>query len=56
MSVVALIKLRLLISKHQAQVHPTSNVMNEDQSAVRGVIVKPIKKALKMVGLVSGSF
>ena len=57
MSVVALIKLRLLISKHQAQVHPTeSNVMKEDQSAVSGVIVKPIKKALKMVGLVSGSF
>ena len=57
MGVVALIKLRLLISKHQAQVHPPpSNDMNEDQSAVSGVIVKPIKKALKMVGLVSGSF
>ena len=57
MSVVALIKLRLLISKHQAQVHPTEfNVMNGDQSAVSGVIVKPMKKALKMVGLVSGSF
>ena len=53
-SVVTLIKLRLLISKHKAQVHPTqSDVMNEDQSAVSGIIVK---KAVKMVGLVSGSF
>ena len=56
-SVVTLIKLRLLISKHKAQVHPTlSDVMNEDQSAVSGIIVKPVRKALKMVGLVSGSF
>ena len=56
-SVVTLIKLRLLISKHKAQVHPTqSDVMNEDQSAVSGILVKPVRKALKMVGLVSGSF
>ena len=56
-SVITLIKLRLLISKHTAQVHPTqSDVMSEDQSAVSGIIVKPVRKALKMVALVSGSF
>ena len=56
-SVMTLIKLRLLISKHKAQVHPTqSDVMNEDQSVVSGIIVKPVKKALKMIALVSGSF
>ena len=55
-SVVTLIKLRLLISKHNARIEPQSDVMNEDQSAVGGIIVKPIKKALKMICLVSGSF
>ena len=53
-SVVTLIRLRQLISKHKAQVQPS--VMSEDQSAVYGVIVKPVKEAFKMVGLVSGSF
>ena len=56
-SVITLIKLRLLLSKHKAQMQPAqSNGMSEDQSAVSGIILKPIKKALKMVGLVSGSF
>ena len=55
-SIVTLVKLRLLISKHNARVEPQSDVMNEDQSAVGGIIVKPIKKALKMICLVSGSF
>ena len=53
-SVITLIRLRLLISKHKAQVQPID--MNEDQTAVGGIILKPVKKALKMVGLVSGSF
>ena len=57
MSVVALINLRLLISKHKAQVQPAVSIdMNEDQSAISGIIVKPVKKALKMVVLVSGTF
>ena len=57
MTVITLIKLRLLISKHKAQVQPIQlNDMNEDQSAVGGIIVKPVRKALKMVALVSGSF
>ena len=57
MSVLTLIKLRLLISKHKAQMQPAqSNGMSEDQSAVSGIILEPVKKALKMVGLVSGSF
>ena len=57
MSVITLIRLRLLISKHKAQVQPApSSMMSEDQSAVNGVNVKPVKEALKMVGLVSGSF
>ena len=30
--------------------------MNEDQSAISGILVRPVKKALKMVSLVSGSF
>ena len=56
-SVITLIKLRLLMSKHKAQMQPAqSNGMSEDQSAVSGIILEPIKKALKMVGLVSGSF
>ena len=56
-TILTLIKLRLLISKHKAQVHPVQlNVINEDQLAVSGIIVKPIRKALKMLGLVSGAF
>ena len=54
LSVITLIRLHLLISKHKTQVQPI--VMSEDQSAVTGVIVKPVKEAIKMVGLVSGSF
>ena len=53
-SVITLLRLRKLISKHKAQVQPS--VMSEDQSAVNGVIVKPVKEALRMVGLVSGAF
>ena len=57
MSVVTLIKLRALISKHKAQLQSAVSIdMNEDQSAISGILVKPVKKALKMVGLVSGSF
>ena len=56
-SIVTLIKLRLLISKHNAQVQPAqSDVMNKDQSAVGGIFVKPIQKTLKMICLVSGTF
>ena len=56
-SVVTLVKLGLLISQHKALVQPAqSDVRNEDQSAVSGIVVEPVKKALKMVGLVSGSF
>ena len=56
-SVVTLIRLSLLISKHKAQVQPTpSGVISEDQSAVSGNVMKPVREALKMVALVSGSF
>ena len=57
MNIITLIKLRLLISKHRVQVSPTqSDVMKEEQSAVSGLIVKPVKKTLRMIGLVSCSF
>ena len=57
MSVMTLIRLRLLISKHNTDVKPIQlNDMNQDQSAVGGIIVKPVRRALKMVALVSGSF
>ena len=57
MSIVTLIKLRALISKHKAQLQPAVSIdMKEDQSEISGILVKPVKKALKMVGLVSGSF
>ena len=57
MSIVTLIKLRLIISKHKARVQPAVSIdMNEDQSEISGMIVRPVKKALKMVALVSGSF
>ena len=52
-SIIALIRLRLLISKHKAEVQPVDESGN--QSAVSGIIVKPVRKALKMVALVSGS-
>ena len=57
-SLVSLIKLRLVISKQNAQIQPAQTMeMNEDQTcAVTGIIVKPVKKALRMVALVSGSF
>ena len=57
-SLVTLIKLRLVISKQNAQIQPAQSMeMNEDQTcAVTGIIVKPVRKALKMVALVSGSF
>ena len=57
MSVISLIRLGLVISKHRAQVQNGQSAgMSEDQSAVSGLIIKPVKKALKMVGLVSCSF
>ena len=56
-SVVTLIRLRLLISKHTTQVQPAQAIdMSKGQSAVGGTIVKPVKQALRMVALVSGSF
>ena len=54
MSVITLARLRLLISKHKAQLQPIE--MSEDQTAVDETGMKPVKKALKMFGLVSGSF
>ena len=55
-SVITLIKLRLMMSKHQAQVAALPQTISDDQSAINGLIVKPIKKAFKMLALVSGSF
>ena len=56
-SSATIIKLRLLISKNRAEVQPTQSIdMNEDQTAIGGIIMKPVKKTLKMVALVSGSF
>ena len=56
MSIIALIRLRLLISKHKAEVQPSESFeMSENQSTVGGLIVKPVRKAMKMVALVSGS-
>ena len=56
MSVVTLIKLRLMITKHTVRVDALPQAFSDDQSAIHGLIVKPIKKALRMVSLVSGSF
>ena len=51
--VMSLIRLRQVISKHKAHVQAVC----EDQSAgSAGNLVKPVKQALKMIGLVSGSF
>ena len=55
-TVVTLIKLRLTMSKHQAQVGVLPQAISDDQSAITGLIVKPIKKTLRMISLVSGSF
>ena len=56
MSVITLVRLGVLISKHRAQVQKDQSAgMSEDQSAVSGLIIQPVKKALKMVGLVSCS-
>ena len=55
-SVVTLIRLRLMMSKHKAQVAALPQAIGGDQSAVNGIIVKPIRQAVKMVSLVSGSF
>ena len=54
-SVLTLVRLRQVISRHKEQ-GPPLDTINEDQSAVSGVIVKPGKLAMKMVGLMSGSF
>ena len=56
MTVVAMIKLRLTMSKHQAQVGVLPQAISDDQSAITGLIVKPIKTTLRMISLVSGSF
>ena len=56
MSIVTLIRLRLLMSKHQAQMAAAPEAINEDHSAVHGIIIRPIKKAFKMVILVSVCF
>ena len=53
-SMITLFLLRLLISKHKAQIQPIN--MSEDQTAVGGIVIKPVKKTLRMFGLVSGSF
>ena len=53
MSIIALIRLRLLISKHKAEVQPVD--VSEKPSIVGELIVKPVRKAMKMVALVSGS-
>ena len=55
-SVITLIRLRLIISKHKAQVAVLPEVISEDQTIVNGLMVKPVKQAIRMVSLVSGSF
>ena len=52
-NIIALIRLRLLISKHKAEVQPVD--VSENPCIVGGLIVKPVRKAMKMVALVSGS-
>ena len=55
-SIIAHIRLRLLISKHKAEVQPSESFeMSENQSTIGGLIVKPVRKAMKIVALVSGS-
>ena len=56
MSVIALVRLRQVISKHRTQVQSVSQSVGEDQTAGSGNMVKPVKQAMKMVALVSGSF
>ena len=56
-SALTLIKLRALISSHKTQVQPSVSIdMSEDQSGISGSLVEPVKKAMKRVVLVSGSF
>ena len=55
-SVLTLIKLRILMSKHEAEIAAVPQSIRKDQSAIHGLIIKPVKKAVKMVILVSGSF
>ena len=55
-SVITLIRLRLLISKHRSQIAQLPNADCEQQSAVNGIIINPMKKAIKMICLVSGCF
>ena len=55
-SVITLIQLRLLISKHTSQIAQQSNADCEQQSAVNAIIIKPVQKAIKMICLVSGCF
>ena len=55
-SVITLIRLRLLISKHRSQIAQQPNADCEQQAAVNGIIINPVKKAIKMICLVSGCF
>ena len=52
MSVMTLIRLGQVISRHKAQVEQ----IGEDETAGSGNLVKSVKQAVKMVALVSGSF
>ena len=55
-SVITLIRLRLLISKHRLHIAQQPNADCEQQAAVNGIIINPVKKAIKMICLVSGCF
>ena len=56
-SVITLVKLGIVISKHKSTVQPAQSAgIDKDQSAVYGSVLEPVKKNLKMVGLVSCSF
>ena len=56
-SILTLVRLRFLVSRHKAQVSvQTEGSGSENNEKVGSSLVKSVKKSIKMVSLVSGSF